>query len=262
MYLVFALLLARFGGERIDRRTLIRAGLALVALVLLTGFGSKPLDWLGVGLMLANALMFAGTVILSQYVLYEMPAPTVTLYVLTTMGVLVVMVWLAVGNVGALPQIGPALWPIIALGVSTALSRLAMFASVRALGSLRTAILAVAEIGVALLVAFFVLGDRLTPVQTFSVGLLMVSLLLIRVEDLRPRTFNPSALLVQDMAGAQFMRIAFHRAFGTAELDNEARVMSSLTTMEMQAIQRMMGVDNHPVDPFPIRPPNADETGH
>jgi hypothetical protein len=68
----------------------MRVLLALLALLILTGFGDNRVDWLGVGLMLGSALMFAGTVILSQYVLYEMPSPTVTLYVLTTMAVIVV----------------------------------------------------------------------------------------------------------------------------------------------------------------------------
>ncbi|HRF98004.1 MAG TPA: hypothetical protein PLZ51_22515, partial [Aggregatilineales bacterium] len=58
----------RLGGEKIDKRTMIRVGLALFGILLITGFGSKPISWLGVGFMLANALMFAGTVVLSQYV--------------------------------------------------------------------------------------------------------------------------------------------------------------------------------------------------
>ena len=97
-YLVFAVLLSHLGGEKMDRRVAIRVALACVALVMLTGFGSKPINWLGVGLMLGSALMFAGTVILSQYVLYEMPPTTATLYILSTMAVVVVMAWAAVGN--------------------------------------------------------------------------------------------------------------------------------------------------------------------
>jgi hypothetical protein len=54
------------------------------------------------------------------------------------------------------------------------------------------------------------------------------------------------------MANAQFQRIAFHRAFGKAEQDNEYGVMSTITTAEMIAIQKMLGANNKPVDPFPI----------
>ncbi len=251
-YLVFAVLLSRIGGEKIDRRIGLRVALASLALLMLTGFGHDPINWLGVGLMLGSALMFAGTVILSQHVLYEMPPTTATLYILTTMGVIVVMAWAAVGNSLSGAVLEAAFQPILILGVTTALSRLAMFASVSVFGSLRTAIIAVGEIGVALTLAFFVLGDRLTTIQVVGVGILVGSMLLIRSTDLLPRGFNPNTLLVHDMATVQFQRIAFHRAFGKAEHDNDSGVMSTITIDEMVAIQRMLGASNKPVDPFPM----------
>ena len=251
MYIVFAVLLARLSGQPVSRTTLSRVVLLTVALILITGFSSQPVNWLGVGLMLGSGLMFAGTLILSQYVLFEMPAPTVTLYVLTTMGVLVVMVWGAVSG----PETGfsfeSAITPIIILGVTTALSRLAMFASVQTFGSLRTVFIAVAEIAIALTLAFVVLDERLTFLQWVGVAVLLTSLLLVRSTDLMTRGVNPSGLLVRDMAGVQFQRIAFHRAFGKAHQDNEFGVMSKITTEEMRAIRRMMGAES-PVDPFPL----------
>lgn len=252
MYLVFALLMSRLGGEMIDRRTAFRIILALVALFLLTGFGNTPLNFFGVGLMLGSALMFAGTVILSQYVLYEMPPTTATLYILTTMAVVVVMAWAAVGQPMTAATLSASITPIFILGITTAISRLAMFASVSIFGSLRTAIIAIAEIGVALVLAFFVLGDRLTTVQVFGVLLLLGSILLIRGEDLRPTAINLYGMLVRDMANVQFQRIAFHRAFGKKEMDNELGVMQSLTTSELEMIRNMMGANSKPVDPFPM----------
>ena len=127
MYLIFAVLLSRINGERIDRRLVVRVLLAMIALFIITGFGQSSMNWLGVGLMLANALMFAGTVILSQYVLYEMPAPTVTLYILTSMAVLVSMVWVVLGKPMTPQVLESALPPILALAVTTALSRVALF---------------------------------------------------------------------------------------------------------------------------------------
>jgi drug/metabolite transporter (DMT)-like permease len=278
MYLVFAVLLSRMGGQKADRRTLLRVILVLIALVILTGFGSDPVNWIGVGLMLANALMFAGTMILSQYVLYEMPSRTVTLYVLSTMGIVVTMVWLAALDIpeptnqmtwqflpGLAKQVAwdlteTARWlpmqrgllPILLLGFTTVLSRLAMFTGVKVLGSMQTAILAVLEIGVALALAFLFLEERLKPAQMIGVATLLASLLLIRQRDLLPRGYNPSALLVANMASVQFQRIAFHRAFGTTELDNESGTMTSVTTQEILAIQRMMGAQMGGIDPFPI----------
>jgi drug/metabolite transporter (DMT)-like permease len=251
MYIVFAVLLARINGEPLSPRIIIRVLLAVLALVFVTGFSAQPLDWLGVGLMLANAIMFAGTLILSQYVLYEMPAPTATLYILTTMGIVVLMAWASVSSPDSIMNAQDALLPIVILGVTTALSRLAMFASVQVFGSLRTVIIAIAEIAVALLLAFVVLGDRLAAGQWVGVGLLALSLMLIRARDLAPRGVNPNALLVHDMASVQYQRIAFHRAFGKKEQDNEFGTMQQISTEEMQAIKRMMGANTR-VDPFPM----------
>jgi uncharacterized membrane protein len=203
--------------------------------------------------------MFAGTVILSQYVLYEMPAPTVTLYVLTTMGVLVAMVWLAVGRpvpAAALPVVMP---PIIVLAVTTAASRLSLFAGVKFLGSLQTAILALTEIGVALALAFFILGDRLTSAQVIGVGILCASILLIRPKDILPHGINPNKL-VSNLADLQYMWIAFDQAFGKRPVDEDDDTTTpKLSTMEMSAIRRMMGVEQGPIAPITV---NKDDYRH
>jgi drug/metabolite transporter (DMT)-like permease len=252
MYLPIAVILSGLAGQRADQRTVLRAVLAVIALLMITGFGDSPTNIIGVALMLGSALMFAGTVILSQFVLYEMPSRTVTLYVLTTMGVVVSMVWLAVGEPLPGAVVADALPPIFILGVTTALSRLAMFAGVKMLGGMQTAIIAITEIGVALVLAFLFLHERLTGLQWVGVSVLAASILLIRQRDLNPRGFNPNALLVANMASVQFQRIAFHRAFGTSETDNELGTMATVTTQELLAIQRMMGAQVGPIDPFPI----------
>lgn len=251
-YLVFAVLLSRIGGQKIDLRTTIRVLMALIALVMITGFSATSVNLAGVGFMLANALMFAGTVILSQYVLFEMPAPTAALYILTTMGVIVTMAWLAVAPPLEASVLQNASGWIIALGLTTAISRLVMFASVKILGGMQTAIMAAAEIGVALILAFLLLGDSLTLGQWVGVAILMASILLIRQKDLLPHGFNPNSLIVANMASVQFQRIAFHRAFGTSELDNMENTMGTITTQEMMAIQKMMGAEIGGLDPFPI----------
>jgi drug/metabolite transporter (DMT)-like permease len=251
-YLAFAMLLSRIGGQKLENRTIFRVLMAMSGLVMITGFGIGSVTWIGVGFMLANALMFAGTVILSQYVLYEMPAPTAALYILTTMGVVVTMVWLAVAPPLTVDILQDAGWAIFILGVTTALSRLAMFASVKFLGGIQTAIMSAAEIGIALLFAFLLLDDSLAGGQWAGVALLIISILLIRQKDLLPHGFNPNSLIVANMASVQFQRIAFHRAFGTSELDNSENTMGTLTTQEMIAIQRMMGAESGGIDPFPI----------
>lgn len=252
MYLAFAVLLSRVGGQKADLRTLLRVMLALIALFFLTDPGGSAVDWMGIGLMLGSALMFAGTLILSQYVLYEMPTPTATLYILTTMAVVVTMVWLAVGEVPEAAVFQASIWPILALGVTTALSRLAMFSGVKLMGGMQTAILALAEIAVALLLAFIVLGEDMSQSRWIGTIILFVGILLIRQRDLHPRGFNPNALIVANMSSVQFQRIAFHRAFGTSENDDDLGTMANITTGEMIAIQKMMGAQSGAIDPYPI----------
>lgn len=260
MYLIFAVLLSRINGERIDRRLVVRVLLAMIALFIITGFGQSSVNWLGVGLMLANALMFAGTVILSQYVLYEMPAPTVTLYILTSMAVLVSMVGVVLGKPMTPQVLENALPPILALAVTTALSRVALFSGVKIFGSLQTAVLALGEIGVALALAFAVLGDRLTPAQVVGIGFLTVSILLIRPRDLLPHGFNPN-MLVSNIADVQFQWIAFDQAFGKRApvLEDDQPTAPKLTTVEMRMIRDMMGARHGPVKPLST---NKDDYGH
>jgi uncharacterized membrane protein len=253
MYLIFVVLLSHLGGERIDRRIAIRVALATLALIIIAGFGETPANWLGVGLMLANALMFAGTVILSQYVLYEMPAPTVTLYALTTMGVVVAVVWVAVGKPMSFETFQNVIPPIVILAITTAASRMALFSGVKLFGSLQTAILALTEIGVALGLAFFVLGDRLTLSQVAGVVLLAVSILLIRSKDILPRGINPNQLFY-NIADIQFQWIAFDQAFGKPAKHGEINPTTpKLLTTEIHAIRKMMGVSSGPVRPIEIK---------
>lgn len=252
MYLIVALLLTRIGGEKITLQVWIRVLLALLALVVITGFGGGDVNWLGVGFMLANALMFAGTVIFSQYVLFEMPAPTATLYILTTMGVIVTMAWLPGGEPIPVAQFTQIMTPIFFLGLTTALARLMLFSGVKLMGSLQTAITALAEIGVTLLLARVILGETLTFMQWMGVILLGGTLLLIKQDDLTSRGFNPNALLIENMASLQFQKIVFYQAFGDPATKNPHSAFDPITTQEIHMIREMMGVKNEPVDPFPI----------
>lgn len=260
MYLAFAVLISRLIGQSADRRTLVRVMLALVALVMITGFSAEAINWTGVGLMLGSALMFAGTLILSQYVLYEMPAPTATLYILTTMAVVVTMVWLPVSESQSTEVWLDALPWIFALGLSTALSRLAMFAGVKFMGGMQTAILAITEISVALLLAYTVLSETLTFEQWLGVATLLGGMLLIRQKDFLPHGYNPASLVAANMSSVQFQRIAFHKAFGTEETDNAMGTMGTVTTQEIMAIQRMMGARTGGIDPYPIGQSNRFNT--
>lgn len=252
MYLVVAVVLIHLRGARVDGRTMLRVGLAVTALVVLTTLGERQVNLLGVGLMLGSALMFAGTLVLGQFVLYEVPPQTMALYALSTMAIIVTMAWLSVGQ-PLTPEVAAiAIPPIIILGITTALSRLAMYASVKFLGGIQTAIMAVAEIAVALVLSAFILGERLTSAQWAGVALLIISLLLVRQRDLVSEEYNPGAMILANMASEQFQRIAFHKAFGTRETNPDFAILQDMSPEELRQIQRMMGAETGALDPFPI----------
>ncbi len=217
-YLIFVVVLARLGGQALTQRTLLRVGLACVAIMLLTGGFNATNNWLGIGLMLGNAILFAGTVILSQRVLYEMPSPTVALYVLTTMAV-VVVVARAGYRLEWLPQSGGAAVAIGVLGLTTALSRLTLFAGVKRMGSLQVVLLVILETSVSLLLSFIFLGESFDALQWLGVGVMGLTLLLRRGDDLKSR--DTLTLPVVNMAGMRFQveGEAFVQAFAApAEL--------------------------------------------
>ena len=239
-YLVFVVLLARLAGQSLSWRTGVRVLLALFGLMLITGGGHGRADWLGVGFMLGNALLFAGTVTLSQRVLWEMPAQTVTLYVMTVMATVVVMARVAY-DWHWLPQSSEATAAILALATSTALSRLTLFAGVKNLGSLQTTLLAITELAVAVALSYLFLDESLTGVQWAGVGAFVVSLLLQGTARLTTDGPERSSIPLPNMAGIAFQQIAFTHAFGNSGISQD----------ELDAIRRMMGVEG----PLPTEPP-------
>ncbi|MHB8625073.1 MAG: DMT family transporter [Aggregatilineales bacterium] len=200
-YLLFVVIMARMAGQRLTARTLVRVGLALCAVVLLAAGNGRPNDWLGIGLMLGNAILFAGTVILSQRVLYEMPAPTMTLYTLSAMAVVVVMARV-IYRLAWLPQSDDALLAIGLLAVTTALSRLTLFSGVKQMGGLQTTLVVALETGIAVLLSLIFLHETLSTIQWIGIVIMSGSLLLARPDDLKQR--NAQVPSVVNMAGVQF----------------------------------------------------------
>ncbi|CAG0961350.1 MAG: DMT family transporter [Anaerolinea sp.] len=237
-YLIFVMGLAWIGGQPLSRRTLFRAALALIAVALITQGVVGQINWLGTGLMLANALLFAATFILGQRVTYEMPAPTVALYVLSTMAVIVVMARLVYPGEW-IPHAGETTLAILALGVSTALARLTMFFGIKTLGGLQTVLIGISEAGVSLVLAFVLLGDSLSVVQWVGVGILLISLLLIRRGDLDKINTQEMPLFVTMHLGGSpddFNRLAFIQAFG-GQTEHQ---IDGVSAEEWQMIRRMM----------------------
>jgi len=114
-----------------------------------------------------------------QWVLADVHARTVTLYVLTTMAVVVGLARITNGQPFA-PISLPGWQAILSLAVVTALSRLLMFAGLRRLGGAQTALLSITEVLTTLLVALLMLGERLSLMQWIGAVILLTSVVLVR----------------------------------------------------------------------------------
>jgi drug/metabolite transporter (DMT)-like permease len=179
LYPLFVVMIRRLDGQRVSHWTKVRLGLALVAVMLLITPRGGNVDWAGAALMLGAGLMYAMHLAVSQRVLYEMPAPTVALYVLTSMTAVVCVAYVLHGP-EAVPVTG--LPPTMMLAGITVLSRLLMFLGVKQLGSIQTALLGVTEILVTVVLSIVVLGEQLVERQWIGAVILITSLLLIIFE--------------------------------------------------------------------------------
>lgn len=240
MYLLFVVILTRIGGQQVGWRTLLRVMVSVLGILFITGgVQGGEVSWLGIGFMLGNALLFAGTVVMSQRALYDMPAQTVTFYVLATMAVIVTMARIAyipfLGDEGGGIQLS-AFWAILGLAITTAISRLVMFIGVKGLGSLQTTLLAVLEMATSITFAYILLGEVLVSVQWIGVTLLLSSLFL-PVENLTPN-MSPTQYLPH-ITRVRLWQLAFTRAFISDTTDKRR------TTEELAVIEKMLKQDKY-----------------
>jgi drug/metabolite transporter (DMT)-like permease len=189
LYPLFTVLWFRLDHQRASRLTLIRLVLAIPAVYLLIQTQHNSLDLLGVIMMLVAALLYALHLPINQRVLYDMPAPTVTLYTLLSMSAIVVPAFLvsspelivSTGSVIA-PVPMRAWWAMAGLTLATFLSRITLFMGVKHIGGVQTALLGLGELLVTIFFAQIWLGERLSHLQWLGGALLAFSLVLILFE--------------------------------------------------------------------------------
>lgn len=179
LYPLFVIIIRRLDGQRISNWTKVRLALALAAVILLVNARGGTVNLTGMALMLGAGLMYAMHLAVSQRVLYEMPAPTVALYVLTGMTIVVAAAYFLHGP-SDIPASG--LPPTLVLAAITVASRLLMFLGVKQLGSIQTALLGVTEILVAVALSIALLGEELVVRQWIGAIILISSLSLIMFE--------------------------------------------------------------------------------
>lgn len=173
---VFIFLIA--AGHHVSKQSFVRLGLALAGVFALTYTAGHQSDVLGAMLLLSSGACYAWHLVLGQWTLADVDSRTVTLYVLSTMAIVVSVARLLDGS--SWTSVSPSGW-IAVLGLTlfpTILARLMVFAGLRCLGGAQTSLLGLAELLVALGVAFLVLGERLTLLQWVGGGLLILSVIL------------------------------------------------------------------------------------
>jgi drug/metabolite transporter (DMT)-like permease len=197
LYPIFLALWLRLDNQPLSRLTILRLLIAIPALYLLTRSGSNQVDLLGVGMMLASSALYALHLPINQRVLYDMPAPTVTLYTLISMSAVVVPAFYAWQGLSGTPLMIPEnAWTAIAgLTIVTFLSRLALFFGVKNLGGMQTALLGLGEILAALVFSHLLLHESFSPLQWLGMVLLAGNLMLVGLEKNTPMRFQPGGWL-------------------------------------------------------------------
>jgi drug/metabolite transporter (DMT)-like permease len=174
LFVAFWLLLDK---QKLSKLTLIRLIITLPGVYLLLGLGKTETDWIGTLMILGSAILYSLHLIINQRILFEVPAPTVTLYTLLSMFAVTLLSYLVFDR--SLPIPGIDWWPLIGMAIIVFLSRLSLFVGVKHLGGLQTSILGLGELLTTIVVAHFWLGESLSSVQWIGAVLLAASVALV-----------------------------------------------------------------------------------
>ena len=148
---------------------------------------------LGVAFMLISAALYAFHIPINQRVLFDVPAPTVTLYTLISMSAVVVPAYLIFDR--SFPAVNVPWFPVLGLTTVTFFSRLLLFTGVKHIGGMQTALLGLGELVVAVLFSHIFLKETLTTTQWLGLIGLGTSLLLVWFEKPASPPAHPHGLL-------------------------------------------------------------------
>jgi len=176
-----------------SKLTGIRIIIASISAFFLTRAQAGNIDLWGVLFMLIAAALYALHLPINQRVLYDVPAPTVTVYTLLAMSLIVVPAYLIFDR--SLPT-GSAPWlPVFGLAAVTFFSRLLLFLGVKHIGGMQTALLGLGELLVAIFFSHLLLGESLTNWQWLGTAGLSISLLFAWFEKPPSSPARPQGLL-------------------------------------------------------------------
>lgn len=193
LYPIFVAFWLQLDKQSPSKLTGFRIIIACISAYFLTRIRAGQIDLWGVVFMLIAAALYALHLPINQRVLYDVPAPTVTVYTLLAMSLVVVPSYLIFDR--SLPE-GHAPWiPVLALTAVTFLSRLLLFLGVKHIGGMQTALLGLGELIVAISFSHLLLGESLTAWQWLGTAGLSMSLLLVWFETPPPKPAHPHGLL-------------------------------------------------------------------
>jgi drug/metabolite transporter (DMT)-like permease len=170
-----------------------RLALTIPAVVLLIQAPGGAIDLAGALMMLGSGLLYALHLLINQRILYEAPAPTVTLYTLLGMAVTVIAAYFLLDH--KLPAPNVAWWAVLSMALITFFSRFTLFLGIKHLGGLQTALLGLSEIFITLSLSSIWLGERLSLYQWAGAAILGVSLVLVGVDRIPPLKHQSGGLL-------------------------------------------------------------------
>ena len=179
--------------QPLSRMTLVRLLIAFPGSYLLLSSGSHPVDLIGAAMMMGAAILYALHLIINQRVLFEVPAPTVTFYTMLAMFTTVGLAYAIFDR--TLPAAHVSWMPLVGLGVVTFISRLTLFMGVKHLGGMQTALLGLGELLVTVILAVWLLHERLMPLQWLGAGMLALNLLLVGADQPPAQKRHQSGLL-------------------------------------------------------------------
>lgn len=179
-YPFFVAIWLQLDKQSLSRLTIFRIIIAGLSAFLLTQTDGGRIDLIGVLFMLIAAALYALHLPINQRVLFDVPAPTVTVYTLLAMSTIVVPAYFLFDR--SWPEANAPWVPVLALTAVTFFSRLMLFLGVKHIGGMQTALLGLGELLVAIVFSHILLGESLTALQWMGTVGLGVSLLLVWFE--------------------------------------------------------------------------------
>ena len=180
LYPLFVTLWLWLDQQRPSQLTIVRLLILAPALILLIAGNSHSIDILGIVMMLGASALYALHLPVNQRVLYDMPAPTVTMYTLIAMSATVMPAFFFVSFKNH-PGTN-SLFAILGVTLVTFFARLTLFMGVKHLGGMQTALLGLGELLVTLLFSRVILHEYLNTYQWAGVVLLVASLAMVKFE--------------------------------------------------------------------------------